>query len=143
MKEFFSKSWFLALAIVLLPAGALSQNSREAVQEPEVMAAVAPAFMPMARSARAQGNVIIEVTVNSRGEVESSKAISGHPLLQGTSNAAAKKWKFAPARDGDRIVRLTFSFGYSDTLKNHPESTVTFMPPYKVEILVNQVPVDY
>ncbi len=57
-----------------------------------------PPYPPLARSAHANGNVAVEVTVDEEGNVTSAKAISGHPLLQAASVAAARNAKFAPSR---------------------------------------------
>ena len=61
-----------------------------------------PAYPPIAKAARASGNVTVEVTVDEDGNVVAAKAVSGHPLLQAASVAAARNAKFAP---GNRPVR--------------------------------------
>ena len=104
---------------------------------PAVVAAVAPVFGPTARSARAKGDVVVEITINTQGEVDDTRIISGHALLQATSKAAAKNWKFAVDNRHKRMCLLTFTFGYIDGGKNRSEYTTTFMPPYRVEILWN------
>ncbi len=114
-----------------------AQTSTQVSTEPGVVAAVAPTFGPIARSARVKGDVVVEVTINTRGEVDDTKIISGHALLQAASKVAAKKWKFAVDDRRKRTCRLTFSFGYIDGRKSDPEYTTTFMPPYRIEILWN------
>lgn len=117
---------------ILVFAQSQSESTREG---PIVIAAVAPVFPPIARAARAKGEVVVEVKVNPRGEVEESNAISGHALLRKVSEAAAKKWKFA-VEPRSRMARLTFSFGYVDS-KSDPEYTIVFLPPYKIEMIWN------
>ena len=80
---------------------------------------------------------MIEVKVNAKGEVEESKVVSGHPLLQKVSEVAAKKWKFAAVDGESKSARLVFSFGYVGN-KSDPEYTIMFMPPYKVEMIWNR-----
>ena len=112
--------------------------NRTPLNEPAVVAAVAPDFPAIARSAHASGEVVVEVTLSSDGKVETSKSLSGHPLLQKAAENAAKKWKFTLADDHTAKVRLTFSFGYvDDGKKSDPELLITFMPPYKVEVMIN------
>jgi TonB family protein len=111
--------------------------------EPAVVAAVAPEFPPIARSAHAQGEVVVEITLAPDGTVETSKSLSGHPLLQRAAEIAAKKWKFALADNRPHRLRLNFGFGYADGKKSDPQFIITFMPPYKVEVMLNlsRVPV--
>src|SRR5690242_2647792 len=74
---------------ILIFAHSQSESTREG---PVVIAAVAPVFPPIARAARAKGEVVVEVKVSPHAEVEESKAISGHALLRKVSEAEAKKW---------------------------------------------------
>jgi TonB family protein len=128
--------------LFVLPLIARDPNKR-LLNEPAVVAAVAPEFPPIARSAHAQGEVIVEVTLASDGTVETSKSLSGHPLLQRAAELAAKKWKFALADQRSGKVHLAFSFGYADGKKSEPQFLITFVPPYKVEVILNlsRVPV--
>jgi len=132
----------LAFAFTTLVVGASSmttpaQTSTQVSIEPAVVAAVAPVFGPVARSARAKGDVVVEVAINTRGQVDDAKIISGHALLQAASKAAATKWRFAVDDRLKRMCRLTFSFGYLEGGKSDPEYTTTFMPPYRVELRWN------
>ena len=122
--------------LFVLPLIAREPN-RNSLNEPGVVAAVAPEFPPIARSAHAQGEVVVEVTLASDGTVKTSKSLSGHPLLQRAAELAAKKWKFAPADQSSGKVHLVFSFGYADGKKSEPQFLITFMPPYKVEVILN------
>ena len=127
----------IVLSIPICSVSIFAQSQSESTREgPTVIAAVAPVFPPIARAARAKGEVVVEVKVNPHGEVEESKVISGHPLLQKVSEAAAKKWKFADVEARSKMARLTFSFGYVDS-KSDPEYTIVFLPPYKIEMIWN------
>jgi TonB family protein len=53
-------------------------------------------YPEVARAARAQGEVVVDVTVDEQGNVVSAKPISGHPLLQGAATNAARQAKFSP-----------------------------------------------
>ena len=125
----------LVLSIPIYRRLTFAQSQSESTHErPTVIAAVAPVFPPIARAARAKGEVVVEVKLNPHGEVEESKVISGHPLLQRVSETAAKKWKFAGFESQSKSARLTFSFDYADS-KSDPEYTIVFLPPYKIEML--------
>ena len=106
--------------------------------QPTVVAAVAPMYPPIARSAHTTGDVVVEVKINSRGDVESSRVLSGHPLLQNVGKEIAKKWKFVSTTEKrSRVVQLTFTFGRVESGKSVPEFTTTFLPPYNVELIWN------
>ncbi len=74
---------------------------------------VAPAYPPIANLARVEGDVELELRVDSlSGAVLDAKAITGHPLLQGAALAAARQWQFR--RTGDtgkpQVVRVVLQF---------------------------------
>jgi hypothetical protein len=49
----------------------------------------------IARAARIQDQVVVEVTFDSTGTVRCARAVSGHGLLRGAAVQAALQWKFA------------------------------------------------
>jgi TonB family protein len=55
-----------------------------------------PVYPPAAKALKASGNVVVQVTVNEKGEVTSAGAVSGHPLLRSAAEQAARKAKFKP-----------------------------------------------
>lgn len=54
-----------------------------------------PAYPPIAKQVRANGEVKVQVTVDEEGNVLSASAVSGHPLLRRPAEAAARQAKFA------------------------------------------------
>jgi TonB family protein len=68
----------------------------------------------LAETAGIEGNVVVEVTLDESGDVETARAISGHPLLRDAAVRTAREWKFAPPRRQGRpikvIGRLTITF---------------------------------
>jgi TonB family protein len=73
----------------------------------------APAYPPIARQAHAGGSVSVQVVIDESGDVISAHAISGHPLLQAVSVAAARASKFSPTRFCDEPVRVTGVITYN------------------------------
>ena len=75
---------------------------------------VEPAYPPLAKTARVSGSVVVEVTVDEEGNVISSRAISGHPLLKDAAVNAARGWKFTPTQLSGVPVKvigtITFNF---------------------------------
>jgi TonB family protein len=53
-----------------------------------------PPYPPIAKAARAESAVVVEVLVSKAGDVICARSLSGHPLLRHASVAAALKWKF-------------------------------------------------
>jgi len=136
MQRLFLTSALLVLPFIC-PNNITAQNSDESQRnEPAVVAAVAPVFPPIARAAHAKGEIVVEVKINSEGQVTETKVISGHALLQKVSDVAAKRWKFDCGKD-QRSARLIFAFGYVDGKSSDPEYTITFLPAYKIELIWN------
>jgi TonB family protein len=66
-----------------------------------------PAYPPIARQAHAGGSVSVQVVIDESGNVIAAHAISGHPLLQAVSVAAARASTFSPTKLCDEPVRVT------------------------------------
>jgi protein TonB len=67
------------------------------LQPAELIRQTLPVYPPLARTARVQGIVLLEGTVNVNGAVENLRVVEGHPLLVGEALRAVKKWKYRPA----------------------------------------------
>jgi len=63
----------------------------------ELIKQTVPLYPPLARSARVEGVVVLEGTVNVSGSVENIRVVEGHPLLIDEAFRAVKKWKYRPA----------------------------------------------
>ena len=76
---------------------------------------VNPTYPPMARTARVQGVVVLEVQVDEDGDVTEVVIKSGPALLQKAAADAVKQWKYSPTMlNGEPIpvlaeVRVTFN----------------------------------
>ena len=72
-----------------------------------------PDYPDIARAAHASGTVVVQVLIDEEGNVISAHAVSGHPLLQAASVAAARQAKFSPTfLEGDP-VRVTGVIQYN------------------------------
>lgn len=67
---------------------------------------VKPEYPAAAKAVRAKGEVMVQVTIDGNGNVESAIATKGHPLLRKSAERAAKATKFAPRLLGGQIVRV-------------------------------------
>jgi periplasmic protein TonB len=77
----------------------------------------APAYPPIAKAARAQGTVAVQVLVDEDGDVISATAISGHPLLQQAAVAAARQAKLSPTRLSGEPVKVSGLLTYNFVLE--------------------------
>ena len=72
-----------------------------------------PPYPPIARAAHASGTVEVQVIIDEQGNVSAARAISGHPLLQAVSVAAARQARFTPTRLDDEPVKVTGVIKYN------------------------------
>lgn len=75
----------------------------------------APAYPAIARAARASGTVVVQITVDESGRVTSASAVSGHPLLRASAEAAARQARFSPTVLSGRPVKMTGTLTYNFT----------------------------
>lgn len=77
----------------------------------------APAYPPIAKSARVQGTVVIQATISKNGTIENSHAVSGPTMLRQAALDAVKTWRFRPyLLDGEPVevettVNVVFNLG--------------------------------
>jgi TonB family protein len=75
-----------------------------------------PRYPPEAKSARAQGTVVVQIVVDEKGDVVSAVAVSGHPLLQPAGVEAARKAKFEPTKLCGQPVKVSGVITYNFVL---------------------------
>jgi len=74
--------------------------STEALAQ-KLVSKVSPAYPVEAKKERIQGEVLLEVNVNAKGEVDSIRIMRGHPLLVHAALDSVKQWKYEPyVKDG-------------------------------------------
>jgi protein TonB len=76
-----------------------------------------PAYPPIARQARAQGTVTVQITVSESGSVLSANAVSGHPLLRAAAVQAAYRARFSPTLLSGQPVKVSGVITYNFTLQ--------------------------
>ena len=88
---------FLLLSCALLVAQArMPVRVRIGAEYAEgmVVKKVAPVYPPLARQARIQGTVTLQVIVSKEGDVQNIQLFSGHPILAPAAIDAVKQWKY-------------------------------------------------
>lgn len=67
-----------------------------------------PAQYPaMARQLHVEGEVLLNVNVDSTGTISTINVVSGPPLLRAAATDCVKRWKYQPATLGDKPVAST------------------------------------
>jgi TonB family protein len=72
---------------------------------------VDPAYPPIARQARIQGVVVLEVLIGTDGKVTNIRVMTGHPLLVQSAIEAVKQWVY-PAQAGPVSTTATVNFTF-------------------------------
>jgi len=87
---------------------------------PVPLATVMPGYPPLARDS---GIALVEVEVDSRGDVVDARAIRPSPPFDGPAVEAARQWKFRPARlHGSPVDMLAYiAFGFRQPVTIVPQ----------------------
>jgi hypothetical protein len=72
-----------------------------------------PEYSSFAKSAGATGLVVVQVTIDEQGNIIFAKAVTGHPLLQKTSEEAARGAKFSPTILCGKAIKVNGKISYS------------------------------
>ena len=91
----------------IIPGGVLNVK---AISKPQ------PEYPAIAKAARAQGTVVVQIVVDEEGRVISASAVSGHPLLQQAAVAAARQARFSPTRLEGQPVKVSGIITYNFVL---------------------------
>jgi protein TonB len=83
---------------VAVPKVATPQRVRvsQGVTEGLLMKKVQPNYPPLARSARIQGQVVLQAVIGKDGTIQNLRAISGHPMLTPAAIDAVRQWRYKP-----------------------------------------------
>jgi TonB family protein len=98
-------------------AGAAPLRVGSDVAQANLTHRVDPAYPPLARAARIQGVVLLQVTIGREGTVRDLRVISGHPLLADAAIEAVKQWQYKPQLLNGQLVEIittvTVNFTFS------------------------------
>src|SRR5215510_2802340 len=88
------------------------------VEQAVLIKQVKPEYPALARTARVEGIVVLEGTINEQGKVMNVHVVNGHPMLVEAAIKAVEKWKYRPAKLNGQIiscplrVQVRFSLRY-------------------------------
>jgi periplasmic protein TonB len=57
---------------------------------------VEPAYPPLARAARVQGDVVLSAVIDVNGQIQNLTLVSGHPMLVPAAISAVREWRYKP-----------------------------------------------
>jgi TonB family protein len=103
-------------------------------QEQRIVSLEMPAYPPLARQARVQGLVTIEIEVDKDGVVSLANLVDGHPLLKAEAMQNVRTWKFRA--DAPLKTTVVFDFRMRDE-PAQPSVRVVFDSYRRVEITTN------
>jgi protein TonB len=77
-----------------------------------------PVYTELAKRARVQGSVSVQVLIDETGRVVSAKALSGSPFLTVEAQKAAMQARFAPTLLSNQPVKVSGVITYNFLLSN-------------------------
>ncbi|HMD97233.1 MAG TPA: M56 family metallopeptidase [Terriglobia bacterium] len=77
---------------------------------PKLEHAVPPEYPPLAKMARIQGDVVLEVTIDEDGTVTNLEVEDGHPLLVKAAMDAVRQWKYSKPAVAPMHFEVTVHF---------------------------------
>jgi TonB family protein len=85
---------------------------------------VPPAYPPLARQARVQGQVVLTALIGRDGSIENLQMVSGHPMLVPAAMHAVEQWKYKPYLVNSQPVevemQVCINFSLSGNSGNNP-----------------------
>ncbi|MEY2414402.1 MAG: periplasmic protein TonB [Acidobacteriaceae bacterium] len=77
---------------------------------------VQPAYPPLARQARIQGQVTLQAEISRDGSIQNLRVITGHPMLVPSALEAVKQWKYRPYILNEETVEVETTITVNFTL---------------------------
>ena len=100
-------NWILEIEVTgFAENGSPPTEDLEFSGEPLLTHRVEPVYPELAKRARIQGVVILEVHIDEQGSVTDIELIRGHPLLNQAAIDAVRQWKYVPTLLGDELVSV-------------------------------------
>jgi TonB family protein len=97
-----------------------------AVQDAKPLSQIAPAYAQDLRNSGVAGDVVVGFTISKTGEVLNPVVISSADrLLEEPTLAAVRKWKFAPAMNGDVPVAVKAVQTVAFSIAESPSGTAS------------------
>jgi protein TonB len=66
------------------------------MSEGDLVRKILPTYPALARSARIQGQVVLQAIISKQGAIENLQVMSGHPMLVPAAIEAVRQWRYRP-----------------------------------------------
>ena len=86
-------------------------------EKPVLIKKAVPRYPDLARKAQIEGKVVVTVTIDKKGNVESAKIFKSVPMLDEAAQAAALQCKFKPAKQRDKFVKVKMNIPFDFHLR--------------------------
>ncbi len=86
-------------------------------EKPVLIKKAVPRYPDLARKAQIEGKVVVTVTIDKKGNVESAKIFKSVPMLDEAAQAAALQCRFKPAKQRDKFVRVKMNIPFDFHLR--------------------------
>jgi TonB family protein len=90
-------------AVGLIAFASFAQEGRKVLIHPQ------PLYPELAKELSLKGTVRLEIVIGTDGEIKSTKALGGHPILVQAAIDAVRKWKYVPSNT-ETTATLEFAF---------------------------------
>ena len=91
---------------VAAPPPAVAPIRISHMSEGDLVRKVLPTYPPLARSARIQGQVVLQAVISKQGAIENLKVLGGHPMLVPAAIEAVRQWRYRPYVLNDEPVEV-------------------------------------
>jgi len=92
-------NWFDSGSRPVLPVApppAVALVRRSHMSEGDLVRKILPAYPPLARTARIEGQVVLQAVISKQGAIENLRVLSGHPMLVPAAIEAVRQWRYRP-----------------------------------------------
>jgi len=97
-----------------------------------------PGYPVLARVAKLQGSIVVELEIGRQGKILSAKASGGHKFLMREAEKNVLHWSFAPLPESEKVpLKHTITYVYKlegKPVDYNPVPTVLLHLPDRVEI---------
>jgi hypothetical protein len=129
---------FLVFAFVFIVSDKnliLGQQVEMDKEQPKVLKAISPTFIPFVFGETGMAEVVVEVTLNSEGEVISAKTVSFSLFKDFSLEETAKQWVFEKSKGKEiRTAKIKFILRIMPKGTSPSDLTTIYRYPSEIEI---------